>query len=175
VAYEIERHDAADLVHASLSELSSLIEGRDLTVETDLPSEPVEVTWDGSLVRQVLGNVLSNAIRCTPEGGKIGIAVSRAPRAEEIEIRVRDRGPGIPDEHKERIFERFYRVDTARSRQEGGTGLGLSIVKQILQAHGESIHVESTVGRGSRFWFDLPWAEQPETDPAEAAEVLEDA
>ena len=74
-------------------------------------------------------------------------------------VEVVDTGRGIPTEHLDRIFDRFYRVDTARSRKEGGTGLGLAIVKQILEAHGETIHVESTKGRGTRFWFELPLAE----------------
>jgi len=68
-----------------------------------------------------------------------------------------DNGRGIPEEHLEHIFERFHRVDPDRSRKSGGTGLGLSIVKQILAAHGENIHVESTVGRGTRFWFELEY------------------
>ena len=68
-----------------------------------------------------------------------------------------DTGRGIPDEHQDHIFERFYRVDPDRSRKSGGTGLGLSIVKQILAAHGEQIFVESTPGRGTRFWFELPF------------------
>lgn len=155
VAYEAERHDAADLVHASLSELSSLIEGRNLTVETDLPSEPVEVTWDGSLVLQVLRNLLSNAIRFTSEGGKIGIALTRAPGADEIEIRVRDMGPGIPDEDKERIFERFYRVDRRR-RGSQGTGLGLAIARTIVEGHGGRIRVEDSASGGSEFVVRLP-------------------
>ncbi len=73
-----------------------------------------------------------------------------------------DTGRGIDEPHLERVFERFYRVDPDRSRRSGGTGLGLSIVKQILQAHGEQIHVESTMGRGSRFWFELPYSAPPD-------------
>jgi signal transduction histidine kinase len=83
---------------------------------------------------------------------------------DKIRIEVVDNGRGIPEEHLDRIFERFYRVDAARSRARGGTGLGLAIVKQILQAHGEPIHVESTAGRGTRFWFELPLAEESAGD-----------
>ena len=68
------------------------------------------------------------------------------------------RGGGFLGEHLDRVFERFYRVDMARSRKVGGTGLGLAIVRQIMEAHGEKIHVESTKGRGTRFWFELPLA-----------------
>ena len=82
-------------------------------------------------------------------------------------VEVVDTGRGIPEEHLDRVFERFYRVDAARSRKMGGTGLGLAIVRQILEAHGASIQVESTKGRGTRFWFDLPLAiEAPAGDGA---------
>ena len=113
---------------------------------------------DRSRIGQVLTNLMDNAIAYTDEGT---VRCRYRRRQEKVRVEVIDTGRGIGEEHLERVFERFYRVDTSRSRQEGGTGLGLSIVKQILQAHGESIHVESTVGRGTRFWFDLPWADQP--------------
>lgn len=141
-------------------------------LELHVDQDPVYVHADRNRIRQVLTNLLDNAVSYTEEGT---VRCRYRRRQDKVRIEVIDTGRGIGEDHLERIFERFYRVDTARSRQEGGTGLGLSIVKQILQAHGESIHVESTVDRGSRFWFDLPWAEEPETDPAEAAEALEDA
>lgn len=145
-------------------------QGLDLHVD----DEPVHVRADKSRIRQVLVNLLDNAVTYT-EDGTVRCRYRR--RQDKVRIEVIDTGRGIGEDHLERIFERFYRVDTARSRQEGGTGLGLSIVKQILKAHGESIHVESTVGRGSRFWFDLPWAPRPESDVSDEAEaeVLTDA
>jgi signal transduction histidine kinase len=91
-----------------------------------------------------------------------------------IRVEVVDTGRGIPEDSLDRIFERFYRVDTARSRKQGGTGLGLSIVKQILQAHGETAHVESTAGRGTRFWFELPLAESIPENRAVANNALGD-
>ncbi len=84
-------------------------------------------------------------------------------RPDKVRVEVIDEGQGIPEDHLNLIFERFHRVDRARARRDGGVGLGLAIVKQILQEHGESIHVESTVGQGSRFWFELPLSpEEPE-------------
>jgi signal transduction histidine kinase len=109
----------------------------------------------------VVTNLIDNAIVYTDDGT---IRCRFRRRLDKVRVEIIDTGRGIPDEHLERIFERFYRVDPDRSRRSGGTGLGLSIVHQILHAHGEQIHVESTVGRGTRFWFELPYAEveQPE-------------
>ena len=104
----------------------------------------------------MLTNLIDNAIAYTEEGH---VRCRMRRHRDKIRVEVVDTGRGIPDDHLDRIFERFYRVDAARSRKQGGTGLGLSIVKQILQAHGEPIHVESTAGRGTRFWFELPLAE----------------
>jgi two-component system phosphate regulon sensor histidine kinase PhoR len=124
----------------------------DLEVPTNLP--PVRA--DASLLHEVLQNLLDNAIQYTPPGGKIH--VSAAARNREAVITVDDTGIGIPVVDQERIFERFYRVDAARSREAGGTGLGLSIAKHIIEAHGGRIWVESEVGRGSKFSFSIPLA-----------------
>jgi signal transduction histidine kinase len=124
-----------------------------LNLEVDIPS--FEVNADRSRIRQVLVNLIENAIAYTDEG-TVRCRVTR--RKDKVRIDVVDTGKGIPEEHLERIFERFYRVDPHRSRESGGTGLGLSIVNQILQAHGESVSVESTEGRGTRFQFELPHA-----------------
>jgi two-component system phosphate regulon sensor histidine kinase PhoR len=124
----------------------------DLEVPTNLP--PVRA--DASLLHEVLQNLLDNAIQYTPPGGKIH--VSAAARNREAVVTVDDTGIGIPVVDQERIFERFYRVDAARSREAGGTGLGLSIAKHIVEAHGGRIWVESEVGRGSKFSFSIPLA-----------------
>jgi signal transduction histidine kinase len=113
------------------------------------------VVADRNRIRQVLINLIDNAIAYS-EVGAVRCRIRR--HMDKVRVEIVDNGRGIDDEHLERIFERFYRVDPDRSRKSGGTGLGLSIVKQILQAHGEAIHVESTVGRGTRFWFELPFA-----------------
>jgi signal transduction histidine kinase len=127
-----------------------------LALVVDNPHFMVEA--DRNRIRQVLVNLIDNAIAYTDDGS-VRCRVRR--RLDKIRIEVVDTGKGIAEEHLDRIFERFYRVDPDRSRKSGGTGLGLSIVKQIIQAHGEQMHVESTLGRGTRFWFELPYAGKP--------------
>ncbi|HZU29575.1 MAG TPA: ATP-binding protein, partial [Candidatus Angelobacter sp.] len=114
------------------------------------------VLADGYAVQQVFGNLMSNALRYAQSGKKIVIGAHE--QAGGIEFFVRDFGPGIASEHLPRIFERFYRVDKARSRESGGTGLGLAIVKHIVLNHGGTVRVESAVGHGSTFFFLLPKA-----------------
>jgi signal transduction histidine kinase len=143
--------DLHELVEEVADMLRSKAGDKGLELVTDNP-----VVWthaDRNRIRQVLVNLIDNAIAYSDEG----IVRCRYRRhLDKVRIEVVDTGRGIPEEHLERIFERFYRVDPDRSRKSGGTGLGLSIVKQILHAHGEVIHVESTVGRSTRFWFELP-------------------
>lgn len=105
-------------------------------------------------VTQVLGNLLDNALKHTPRGARIDVTLHRRP--DEVQVTVRDTGPGIPADDLPHVFERFYRVDKGRSRDTGGTGLGLSIVKHIVQLHGGRVWVESTLGAGSAFHFALP-------------------
>jgi len=127
---------------------------KDIRVVNDetLGSVPM-VLADQQRLEQVLVNLLENAIKFTPAGGIITIAA--ADIGTHVRISVHDNGCGIPAKDLQRIFERFYRVDTARSRELGGTGLGLSIVKHIVQAHGGSVSVESSPGKGSTFSFTL--------------------
>jgi two-component system phosphate regulon sensor histidine kinase PhoR len=112
------------------------------------------VVSDPDRLRQVLENLVENAVKYTPSGGRIEITTG--PAAEGAELVVADDGPGIPAEHLPRIFERFYRVDKARSREMGGTGLGLSIVKHLAEGMGATVRVESQLGRGTRFTVTLP-------------------
>ncbi len=111
------------------------------------------ISADPDALRQVLANLLDNALRYTPAGGQI--TVSAARRDGGIALRVRDTGAGITSDHLPRIFERFYRADPARSREEGGTGLGLAIVKHLVEAHRGEVQAESEVGRGTTItcWF----------------------
>jgi signal transduction histidine kinase len=103
--------------------------------------------------RQILGNLFDNALRFTPKGGTIRCETIAEDNG--VTVAVSDTGIGIPSEHLPRIFERFYRVDPGRSRDEGGTGLGLAIVKHLVEAHGGGVSAESQVGRGTtiRCWF----------------------
>jgi two-component system phosphate regulon sensor histidine kinase PhoR len=112
---------------------------------------------DANRVDQVLANLVDNAIKYGRVQGRVTIG-GKPVEGDKVEIFVRDDGPGIPPESLDRIFERFYRVDKARSRDQGGTGLGLSIVKHIVQAHGGKVWVESEVGEGATFFFTLPAA-----------------
>jgi signal transduction histidine kinase len=153
-----------DLIQPSEFELQELLDevvdllrpkAQEKGLRLEARNAPIEVRADRNRVRQVLTNLIDNAISYTDEGA---VRCRFRRRLHKVRIEVVDTGRGIPEDHLERVFERFYRVDPDRSRKSGGTGLGLSIVKQILHAHGESIHVESTVGRGTRFWFELPHA-----------------
>ena len=121
-------------------------------IEAGLP--PIKA--DRDRIRQVLINLLDNAVKFTPEEGKISLEVRLNPERTGVELHVKDRGIGIPSSDLPRIFERFYRVDKARSREQGGTGLGLAIVKHIVEAHRGHVSVKSTLGQGSDFCVTLP-------------------
>jgi len=153
--------DLKDLVDEVAEMLRPKADEKDLDLQADVPRFYVDA--DRSRIRQVLVNLIENAIAYT-DSGSVRCRVQR--RAEKVRVQIVDTGQGIDEDHLDRIFERFYRVDEDRARDSGGTGLGLSIVQQIIHAHGEEIHVESTKGRGTRFWFELPYAPDPE--PVEA-------
>ncbi len=129
---------------------------KQITLEIEVPPNLPAVHGDASLLRDVVQNLLDNAIQYTPEGGRVRVIATAGPR--EAVVTVDDTGIGIPLAEQERIFERFYRVDVARSREAGGTGLGLSIAKHIVEAHGGRLWVESEVGRGSKFSFSVSLA-----------------
>jgi two-component system phosphate regulon sensor histidine kinase PhoR len=114
----------------------------------------VLVLADSDAMNQVFGNLIENALKYAKAGKRVRVGARLLES--EVEFTVRDFGPGIASEHLDRIFERFYRVDKARSREAGGTGLGLAIVKHIVEAHGGRIWVESELGKGATFHFTLP-------------------
>jgi two-component system, OmpR family, phosphate regulon sensor histidine kinase PhoR len=147
--------------------LAELIEGcaettllkasrKQISLVIEIPSGIPAVRSDASLLREVFQNLLDNAVQYTMAGGRISVTASTDGR--EAIVSVTDTGIGIPLADQERIFERFYRVDAARSREAGGTGLGLSIAKHIVEAHGGRLWVESEIGRGSQFSFSIPLA-----------------
>ena len=129
-------------------------------IAVDLPL----ISGDQERLVQVISNLMDNAIKYTPEGGTITVAARRlAPRQNNVEalrdgveVTVTDTGIGIPEQDRPRVFERFYRVDKARSRELGGTGLGLAIVRHIVEGHGGQVWVEGNAPTGSRFVVRLP-------------------
>ncbi|MCY0903030.1 MAG: ATP-binding protein, partial [Firmicutes bacterium] len=129
-------------------------------------AENAYVMADPDRVQQVLINLVNNALQFTSHGG--AITISALQDADRVVFSVKDTGVGIPAADIGRVFERFYRVDKTRSRQSGGTGLGLAIVKHIVEAHGGHVGVQSEVGQGSRFFFDLPACEAPVDEWSEA-------
>jgi two-component system phosphate regulon sensor histidine kinase PhoR len=140
------------LVDAVLEEYQTQAAARTITLTNEVPDTVVPA--DGGRLQQVLGNLVDNAIKYGRAGGTV--AVQARPGDDSVEVCVRDDGPGIPPEFRDRLFERFYRVDKARSRETGGTGLGLAIVKHIVQGHGGRVWVDSEPGEGSAFCFTLP-------------------
>jgi two-component system phosphate regulon sensor histidine kinase PhoR len=154
IVLNVQPVELAPLVQHLLDERQSRVKDKTVTVQNETPAGLV-VRADADRLEQVLLNLVDNAIKYG--GLDVRVAVG-ARRTEEglVEIHVADNGPGIAPEHRERIFERFYRVDRARSREQGGTGLGLAIVKHIVQSHGGEVWVKSEVGQGSTFYFTLP-------------------
>lgn len=148
--------DVAELVEQAIHSFQPEADAKGLTIGADLPAGLPAVDADPQRVGQVLRNLLRNAVAYTPAGGEITLSARRLGR--EVEVAVRDTGAGIPAEHLPYIFERFYRADRSRSRSTGGSGLGLTIVKQLVEAHGGHVRVESQVGVGTTFTFTLPVA-----------------
>jgi signal transduction histidine kinase len=120
---------------------------------------------DRARIAQVVGNLLENAVQHTPQGGEVAVLAEVVGPA--ARVTVGDTGEGIPPEDLPYVFERFYRVDPSRSRSTGGVGLGLTIAKQLVEAHGGAIRVESTPGKGSCFIFELPLARSASTQERE--------
>ncbi|HWO00546.1 MAG TPA: ATP-binding protein [Blastocatellia bacterium] len=148
-----ERFDLNELVTDTADQMRLLAEDKQIALKC-AASGPVEVEGDQGRVKQIVVNLVDNAIKYTPEGGKVEISVGALNGSAVLEVA--DSGVGIPSEAIAHVFERFYRVDKARSRQMGGAGLGLSIVKSICTAHQGRVRVESADGKGSRFTVELP-------------------
>ncbi|MBI3648565.1 MAG: HAMP domain-containing protein [Actinobacteria bacterium] len=146
----------APIVAQVLSEIEMARAGRGVTVTSDLPPDLPPVYADRERIHQVLFNLLDNAVRFTAGGGRVEVKATRVNGS--CEVRVEDTGTGIAAEHLPRLFERFYRIDPARSREDGGTGIGLAIARSVVEAHGGHITAESEIGKGSTFTFDLPVA-----------------
>jgi len=144
------------LIAQVISEIGVARPERSVAVGADLPDGLPSVTADRERVHQVLFNLVDNAMRFTPDGGAVTVSADRHNGS--VEIQVADTGAGIAPEHLPRLFERFYRVDPSRSREDGGTGIGLAIARSVVEAHGGHIEAKSELGHGSIFTFDLPVA-----------------
>lgn len=150
--------DLRTVVQSVGAALAPVVEKRRTQVSIDLPATAVTISGDRDALDQMLTNLLSNAVKYTPESGQVWVRLTTEDDSALLEVR--DTGVGIEPVHQKRIFERFYRVDKARSRELGGTGLGLAIVKHISLAHGGDVSFESTPGKGSAFRVRLPLAHQ---------------
>jgi signal transduction histidine kinase len=130
-------------------------------LEADLPDEAVAIYADREKLRVVLDNLISNAVKFTPTGGRVWVTLCE--RGDEVELSVADSGVGIPPEELERVFERFYQIESHLTRRHGGMGLGLSIVKELVELHGGRVWAENDPDRGSRFVVVLPVSAPPST------------
>lgn len=127
---------------------------KNISLQLDIAAPLPTIEVDSGRMTQVLTNILDNALRHTPEGGKIILSAKRF--GDQVELAIQDSGPGVPAENLERIFERFYRTDSARQREDGGSGLGLAIAKSIVQAHEGQVSAESEAGKGLKIIIRLP-------------------
>ncbi len=151
---EIEKFDINEMVHEIFDQIEMRAKNRGISLRVkDGCDEAFQVNADKSQIRQVLVNLIVNAVQYGKDNGQLTVGFYEM--GEHILTEVADDGGGIDKEHLPRLFERFYRADKGRSRDEGGTGLGLSIVKHIIEAHQQTIHVRSTDGKGTTFGFTL--------------------
>lgn len=149
----IEQLNLSELAEETLRMLHPMAQERGQTLKERIFPD-IRLEGDRSKLSQVIYNLTENAIKYTPDGGKIQVSLTQ--RGKNAVLTVQDNGVGIPKEDQGHIFDRFYRVDKARSRETGGTGLGLSIVRQMVQLHGGTVRVDSEMGQGSAFTVELP-------------------
>ncbi|BCV25370.1 two-component system histidine kinase PnpS [Gelria sp. Kuro-4] len=151
---KLENFALLPLVESIAASLKPRLDKAALTLSVEIKDPELAVQADRDRIRQVLLNLIDNSIKYTPAGGRISISAAALDGT--VRVAVADTGRGIPSEDLERIFERFYRVDKARSRSEGGTGLGLAIVKHIIELHGGKVEAQSELGKGTTIAFTIP-------------------
>jgi two-component system, OmpR family, phosphate regulon sensor histidine kinase PhoR len=167
---EIRRLSVSQLIESCLETAQRRGAEKDLRISVNMPQNLPDIAGDRRRLAEVLQNLLDNAIQYTLPGGQI--IVSAKPLEEEIILTVSDTGIGIPKADQPRIFERFYRVDVARSREAGGTGLGLAIAKHLVEVHGGRLWVDSEVGQGSQFHFSVPFYDSEHPTPRSSSNGL---
>lgn len=155
---EILKVPLAEVVNLCVREQQRAAEKKNIELAVRPSDDQIHVKVDEDGLRQILINLIDNAIKYTPEDGRVTVGWDLAGK-DDVQLFIEDTGIGIPEEMQERVFERFFRVDKARSRELGGTGLGLAIVKHLSQSFGGSVNVKSKSGEGSRFTVRLPLAE----------------
>jgi two-component system phosphate regulon sensor histidine kinase PhoR len=165
---EFTRINFYDLVRREVRAAGSAVEAKFHSLTLEPCPDVLEVYGDRQNLSQLANNLIDNAVKYTPEGGQIVVRARR--EGQEVVLEVQDNGIGISPQYQERVFERFYRVDKARSQSLGGTGLGLSIVRNIAERHQGSVGVQSQLGRGSTFTFRMPLAQASvaESSPAKS-------
>ncbi|QQK81755.1 cell wall metabolism sensor histidine kinase WalK [Salicibibacter cibi] len=151
-----ERHDLIYWLQHLVDRFEMLVKDRDVSFVRHFSHWPIQVYMDSDKMTQVFNNIISNALKFSPEGGTITVGAKL--RENEVLIDILDEGQGIPIKDQHKIFDRFYRVDKARARNLGGTGLGLAIVKEMIDAHQGSVWVSSEPGQGTRITISLPLA-----------------
>lgn len=160
--------DVADATQRALEAVRPKARPRGTSIDVQVPGG-LHVLGDQRAVEQIVLNLVDNAVKYSPPGGRVQI--SAETRGEQVELRIKDDGPGIEARHLPRIFERFYRVDKGRSREMGGTGLGLSIVKHLSTAMGGDVRCESAPGQGSTFFVQLPLARPADLEAPSSTET----
>jgi hypothetical protein len=161
--YSFEPFDVAQLLREAAHLFS--VASKEHSVALELPTEPLRARGDYNRLLQVLKNLLGNAIKYSPGGGTIHLGAE--PGDDWVKIIVRDDGMGIPQQALDKIFTKFYRVDDSVRRMPGGVGLGLALAREVLRAHGGRIWAESTLGKGSAFYFTLPAVAEEKKPAAE--------
>jgi two-component system phosphate regulon sensor histidine kinase PhoR len=154
LSLDLEKFNLVEMVNDISKQIEIQAQKKNITLNVTTPQKVVKVNADRFRIRQVLANLLSNSIKYGKENGETSIVI--APDKDKINVSISDNGIGLEEKHLSRIFERFYRVDKGRSREQGGTGLGLSIVKHIIEAHHQTINVSSKENEGTTFVFTLP-------------------
>ncbi len=151
-----EPTDLGALARAAIAKFEAPARDKGIRLRVEAADDLPKADVDPDRLAQILGNLLDNALRHVPEGGLVTVSVKPGTVPDMVEVAVTDNGPGIPSEHLPYIFDRFYRADPARSRKQGGSGIGLAVVRQLTEAHGGRVRVESAAGRGTTFHLQFP-------------------